>query len=359
MLAPNKYLKIIFRQTIIWFIAFTILRFIRNFGEELNEGTPWLNSLNFIKTFGLYFFIALVSGLFFGTYEYFFNKYFARKNSFGITVFWGTLGYLIVIITFLISLFVIINLFFNSQLGREEFWKYLTQGGGLVMVFYCLLVGFLIEFVKQIDKKFGPGNLKKMLLGKFYEPKEEERIFMFLDMRSSTTIAEKLGHYKFSQLIQDCFKDIDVIIPYQAEIYQYVGDEIVLTWEKEKGLIQSNCIRAFFAYLDRLNERKSYYQSKYKLIPEFKAGVNMGKVTVAEVGEIKREICYYGDTLNTAARIQSKCNEYQKNLLVAGKVIKALPKTADLKIEEVGQVKLRGKQEAVEIFSIIPYKTVP
>lgn len=337
---------------IIWFFAFAIFRFIRNFGKEVSEDTPWVNSFGILKFLLFFAIVGIISGFLFGTYEYFFNKLFYRKTSFGLTVVIGALGYIGVIIVLLTSFFVGVNTLFDSQLTSEDFKKYIFEGGGFVSIFYCLFVGFCIEFMKQVDKKFGPGNLKRMIFGKFYEPQEEERIFMFLDMRSSTTIAEKLGHIRFSQLIQDCFKDIDAVIPFKTEIYQYVGDEAVLTWEKEKGLKNNNCIHAFYAYMDRLQSRQAYYQSKYGLIPEFKAGINIGLVTVAEVGDIKREIAYHGDTLNTAARIQSKCNEYGQSLLASQKLIDVLPSDSQFSMKQVGIQLLRGKEEKVSIYAI-------
>jgi adenylate cyclase len=82
-------------------------------------------------------------------------------------------------------------------------------------------------FILQVSDKFGQGVLISFLLGKYYRPKEDDRIFMFMDLKSSTTSAEKLGHIKYSQFIQDCFFDItDVITKYDAKIYQYVGDEL-------------------------------------------------------------------------------------------------------------------------------------
>ena len=74
-------------------------------------------------------------------------------------------------------------------------------------------------FILQVNDKFGQGVLISFLLGKYHRPKEDDRIFMFMDLKSSTTYAEKLGHIKYSQFIQDCFFDItDVITKYDAKI---------------------------------------------------------------------------------------------------------------------------------------------
>ena len=82
----------------------------------------------------------------------------------------------------------------------------------------------------QVSDKFGPGILWKFITGKYYHPRQEERIFMFLDLKSSTTIAEKMNSKKFFELLKEIFSDItEPILNSQGEIYQYVGDEVIIT----------------------------------------------------------------------------------------------------------------------------------
>ena len=124
---------------------------------------------------------------------------------------------------------------------------------------------------------------------------------MFLDLRSSTTIAEQLGHVRFSSLLQECFFDMtNAIVNGRADVYQYVGDEVVLSWPKERGLENSRCVRCYFEIRNALSARRDHYLSEYGIEPVFKAGLHLGWVTVSEVGIVKREICYHGDVLNTA-----------------------------------------------------------
>lgn len=317
----------------------------------MEEASP-ANTLSPYERLLFQLMLGLVSGLLFGTYEYFFRRTFEKKISFGKLLFLGAIGYGLVIHLFILVTFVVYGQLFDGPVDERVLKKFFDSGSALVVVVYCFLVGFLSDFVMEMDKKFGPGNLIKMLRGEFYVPKQEERIFMFLDMRSSTTIAEQLGHIKYSQLVQDCFRDIDVVMNYGSEIYQYVGDEAVLTWEREKGIRDANCVYAFFAFIDRLQSRSEYYLDRYGVLPEFKAGLNLGEVTVAEVGEIKREIAYHGDTLNTAARIQSKCNEYGQDILLSEILLKTLPSRETLQENVEGAVILRGKTEQVKIYSL-------
>ena len=108
--------------------------------------------------------------------------------------------------------------------------------------------------------------LWKFITGKYYHPREEERIFMFLDLKSSTTIAEKIGNKKFFDLLREVFNDTtQPIIDCQGEIYQYVGDEIVITWPVDKGLEENNCLLCFFQVQQVLEARRDYYLKRLQL----------------------------------------------------------------------------------------------
>ena len=84
---------------------------------------------------------------------------------------------------------------------------------------------------------------------------------MFLDLKDSTPYAEKLGHIKFSQLIQDCFHYLNLIVPdFKAEIYQYVGDEAILCWRPKQGVDDLNCIAIFFVFKNKVSKNQREYQ---------------------------------------------------------------------------------------------------
>ncbi|UZR97923.1 adenylate/guanylate cyclase domain-containing protein [Chondrinema litorale] len=234
---------------------------------------------------------------------------------------------------------------------KTDLMEFAFDEGSLPVYLYIITVDIFFTMLTLIDLMLGPRNLGKLLQGKFYYPHEEERIFMFLDLQSSTQLAEKLGHIKYSMLIQDCFNDLSVVIENEAAVYQYVGDEVILTWKLKDGLRKHNCIQAYFNYNNQLLKRKAYYEEKYNCLPFFKAGVNSGIVTVTEVGSIKKEIAYHGDTLNTAARIQGKCNHFQQGILISETLKMQLFPNSFL-IEEMGNIPLRGKMEEVTIYAV-------
>ena len=349
MKVNKKLLKSILRQTIIWGFAFAFWTLLRNFGHEV---VLEIEEPTFIQWLRIHVGLGITAGIVFGSLSYLYENVLFRKMKFGWYSLLSAVSYLLAIVLIAAVGANIFTKVLELPQRPEFFNQFILSKTGALFIFYCFVVGFLVDIFKEINKKFGPGNLLKMIRGEFYSPKEDERIFMFLDLKSSTTYAEILGHLKFSRLIQDCFADLDAVIPYKAEIYQYVGDEVVLSWPIEVGLEDSNCLRAFFAYVHRLNDRADYYKENYGFVPEFKAGLNLGKITVAEVGEIKREIAFHGDVLNTAARIQGQCNELGEKFLASEYLVSQLGINSSFKSTEVGSVLLKGKVSEVRIFSI-------
>lgn len=221
------------------------------------------------------------------------------------------------------------------------------------IIWLIIILATLI--ILQVNDKYGPGVFGSFLLGKYFQPTREERIFMFLDLRSSTTIAERLGEVRYFNFIKDVFKDATSPIIYaKGEIYQYVGDEIIISWKMDNGIENANCINCFFEIQEALRKRNEYYKNTYDDIqPEFKAGLHYGHVMAGEIGVVKRDIAYSGDVLNTAARIQSKCNELGVNILFSKYLLDKLSlKPNMLHPKRIGDMGLRGKQENVVLYTV-------
>ena len=215
------------------------------------------------------------------------------------------------------------------------------------------IIMLLTLFFLQVSDKFGPGILSKFLRGKYHQPREEARIFMFLDMKSSTSHAEQLGHEKYFNLLSDVFSDITgSILNNGGEIYQYVGDEIVVSWSLNKGISNANCLHCFDAIQKKLDELASTYMKKYGVSPEFKAGLHHGMVTAGEVGSIKRDIVFSGDVLNTTSRIQEQCNNYQVKCLISKQTLDLIKDQNTFEPIHLGNIKLRGKEELIELNTI-------
>jgi adenylate cyclase len=342
-------------QVICWILAGLLYLSSRLIGLEDQDRIRVVQPIRWGLAITQFTSAGIVLGIILGLVDLSLAKSSIRKRSFGFLVGVKGLIYLgTILITISIIHFISYTLVDKYTLKQEmaKLIEFYQQGFMISLLIYALFISFLVSFIKQVNQKFGPGILGPLVLGKYFKPKEEERIFMFLDLRSSTTHAEKIGHVLYSEMIQDCFYDLATVVEdHSAEIYQYVGDEAILTWKMKNGLMNHNCLRLFFAFDGRLKSRYDYYGTKYGIQPEFKAGLNAGIAVVAEVGEIKKEIAYHGDVLNTAARIQSKCNEYGKNLLLSESLKNLLPEGEDIIFSEIGAEELKGKTELVRIYS--------
>ncbi len=279
-----------------------------------------------------------------------------RRRSYGYIIAFKTAGLLLT--ACLVVLVSRIAAFAQGSISVGEilpsFLHRLSHRAVTAFLVYVTVMSALYSLIRQLRIMVGGRVLFNLILGKYHFPKEEQRIFMFLDLKSSTTHAERLGHIRFCKLIQDCFSDLtDSALRHAVEIYQYVGDEAILTWTIEDGVRDGRCVRVLFDFEQALRKRADHYRSEYGLVPEFKAGVNVGPVTAAEVGVLKRDIAYLSDVLNTAARIQGKCNEYGKTLLVSDAVKRLLEREpSSLRFEHLGELALKGKENLIDVYSV-------
>lgn len=346
-------MKQLWQSVIFWSVAMTLFSIFRYFGLSAEEGIvtgPEHQESRIIPIFGLFgLFVGLISAII----EFLLDKYLSKRASIGFGLFVSGIIYFISIIILSTLTLEISNTVYGLEINNERGW-WRQDKTFWVVIIYINLAALVFSFIQIANNKFGKGVFLKMLFGKYKEPKEEKRIFMFLDLKSSTAIAEELGHLKYSQLIQDCFYDLNEVVPdYDAEIYQYVGDEAVLSWPYEKGLSNHNCVKLFFAFRRKLLDKKEYYMDKYNSSPEFKAGLHGGVLMVAEVGVVKKEVAYHGDVINTSARIQAECNKHKVPILISEKLLKDLNMDNLLTTKYLGDVLLKGKQKKVNIHTVM------
>ena len=313
---------------------------------------------------GLYFrgsiLTGVLAGLIGGTAMVFLWEKWLRTKTYGRSLVYIFLTYTLTYL--LVSIPSGLFLHGNEQglsIADSELWQLvaahfldITQ---MQSYFFWLFVILGTLIILLVNDKYGPGVFRDFLLGKYFHPKREERIFMFLDLRSSTSIAERLGEERYFQFIKDVFRHATPgILLTKGEIYQYVGDEIVVSWRMDKGVENDNCLQCFFNIQENLLRLQPYYQQHYDgIVPEFKAGLHYGYVMAGEIGVVKKEITFSGDVLNTTSRIQSKCNELGVNILLSKYLLDKLkPLTNISQPKMIGELLLRGKQQKVMLYTV-------
>jgi adenylate cyclase len=217
----------------------------------------------------------------------------------------------------------------------------------------ALCISLLSNFLDELHRKLGRDAIYNLVLGKYHQVKREERLFLFIDLNNSTDIAEEMGEMEFSHFLQDFFYDIsEPIARYFGRVYQYVGDEVVVTWPVKKGFRFAVCLRCFFAIQKQLRRYEKQYQKRYGRVPAFKAALHGGSIVVSEVGKYKSEIAYHGDVLNTTARMLSKCHEFSAEFIVSDYILEKADMPKYLQAEPLGPYRLKGKQQEIELHAV-------
>jgi adenylate cyclase len=226
-------------------------------------------------------------------------------------------------------------------------WAWITQ-----KMLHWMVLFVLTQLIIEVNEKYAPGVFMDILLGKYLEPKIEKRIVMFMDLKDSTPIAEKLGHQQYFKFIREFIYQIsNALIEHGGSIYQYVGDEVVVSWLLEKKNTK-RCMEALIEARKNLQRRSSHFRRRYEgVIPEFRVGIHAGDVTVGEIGVIKKDIAMSGDTMNTTARIRSACSELNQKFIVSKDFLDNTS-LKEWQTESLGIIELKGKSEGVELFSL-------
>ncbi len=218
---------------------------------------------------------------------------------------------------------------------------------------YVAIVVFLLLLALQIVRMIGPQVLVNIMLGKYHRPREEMRIFLFVDLIGSTALARRLGDLGTQKLLSRFFFDIsDPIIEHGGEIHAYVGDEAIITWPYDKGLRDARCVRCYFAIEKVLRDKADRYRSRFGTEARIRAGLHGGPVVVGECGDVKSAIVYFGDTVNTTARLEEEAKRLGKQLIVSADLLQAISLPGGIAAQPLGNITLRGHDTPTPLYAL-------
>ena len=179
---------------------------------------------------------------------------------------------------------------------RSEQYRDFVLGGRFVLALVSLtLASFFINFVRQLNRMLGPGTLMNLLLGRYHRPVAEDRIFMFLDLNDSTAIAESLGPLRFNDFKNDFFYDVaEPVLQTRGQIYQYVGDEVVVTWTTERGLARATACAASFSSASASTSTRIGISPSTGSCPSSRRGCTAGRSSPRRSATSRRTSCTAG-----------------------------------------------------------------
>jgi adenylate cyclase len=105
--------------------------------------------------------------------------------------------------------------------------------------------------------------------------------------------------------------------------------------------------------LEQLDERANAYIRDFGVRANFRAALHCGPVVIGELGTVKMEIAFLGDTMNTAARLQQACRDTGQRVLASAALVNCLaampPGVAK---RSIGRLRLRGKENEIELYAL-------
>ena len=264
---------------------------------------------------------------------------------------------LLILLAFLMNFFIyylhaILFLHRDPLLSLRNFSYYAFNTTWMIKKLPGWLLTFsLLQVIVEVIKKYSPGIFFDVLMGRYRHPKVENRIVMFIDLKDSTPIAEKLGHVEYFKFIRQFIEIVSTaLMQHHGRIYQYVGDEIVVSWLYNVKNAK-HCLDVLIETRKLIQQSGEDFRRQFDIIPEFRVGIHIGEVTVGEIGTLKKDLAMSGDTMNTTARIRSACSELNQKFIVSKDVIDSLD-LKDWQSESLGLIDLKGKKASLELFAL-------
>lgn len=221
------------------------------------------------------------------------------------------------------------------------------------MVGFALVVTLLFVVVLQAAGLVGYRTFRSLLLGRYRQPLTERRFFLFVDLVGSTALAERLGPLAAHRFLAMVFRTVaEAIAAAGGEIYQYVGDEIVVTWTEEEGQAQARALRCFFDMRASLAQRGEDFRERFGLAADVRGALHVGEVVAGEIGEERRAIVFHGDVMNAAARLEQATRESGCRFIVSEEALRSFRDIGRYGVRDLGSLPLRGRREPMRSFAV-------
>jgi adenylate cyclase len=222
-----------------------------------------------------------------------------------------------------------------------------------VMLLIIAMLAANAIFVLHLGRLVGERTVRDIVFGRYHRPRTEERFFLFVDVAGSTPLAERIGPAAVHRFLGDVFRYAsDPIDTHGGEVYQYVGDEIVVTWTVAEGREGARPVACFFAIAQALAGAAPEFERQFGAVPRVRAALHGGPVITGEVGGSRRAIVYHGDVMNTTARLEQATRDLDRQFLVSADAVERLADLDAFALDDLGPQRLRGRAAPVRVYAV-------
>ena len=213
--------------------------------------------------------------------------------------------------------------------------------------------------INAFAKKVSPAVMNDLILHNakgLLEPVEREVSIFFSDIRSFTTISEKIGSPKRLIELLNVYMTpmVDIIIDEKGTVDKFIGDAIMAYWNAPVEIQNhaDNAVRTAIVQIQTLQKIRIDIQKEYGIELNIGIGINTGIATIGDMGsEGRSDYTIIGDHVNLASRLEGLTKNYGAQIIISSYTKERLK--GSYKLRSLDLVKVKGKSEAVEIFEVI------
>jgi adenylate cyclase len=223
------------------------------------------------------------------------------------------------------------------------------------LIITAAMVVFLMVGLRNASRLVGEGTFRAIMLGRYHRPRAEERFFLFVDIVGSTPVAERLGPHAVHRYLDRIFQlASDPVDDHLGDVYQYVGDEIVVTWTLKDGRPQARPLACLFAIEAALAKAAPEFEREFGARPAIRAALHAGEVVTGEIGGSKRALVFHGDVMNTTSRIENATRSLGRPFLVSEDALRRLESAERYAPEDLGPQPMRGREAPMRVYAVSP-----
>src|SRR6185369_10185867 len=219
---------------------------------------------------------------------------------------------------------------------------------------YSLAIVAAFVFVTRMRDLLGAEVFRNLLLGRYHRPAQEERVFLFIDIAGSTAYAETHGDLKAQQYLAAIFATFaEPVRRHRGAIDDYIGDLAIITWPMKRGLRNAACLDCLMDIRRQFTRHADDWRRRFGQVPQFRAAFHGGPVVMAEIGVDRHKIAYFGDVVNTTARLEALSRTLDEDVLISSELLGRIPTLPPgITARPLGTQAIRGRGQLLAIAAL-------
>lgn len=183
-----------------------------------------------------------------------------------------------------------------------------------------------------------------------------EVTILFSDIRSFTSLTERLPPQQLTHLLQEYFDEMtDEVIASEGVVDKFIGDAIMAFWGApiDQPDQADRAVKTAINMVKRLKVLQEKWTKEGYPVLDIGIGINLGVATVGNFGSQQRfDYTVIGDAVNAASRIEGLNKRFDSHIIISESTLRQLSMKVDT--NDLGQVQVRGREELLRVYEVLP-----